>query len=197
MAASEPFGTARRRRRPGREARWAEPSVLVAPPLLNSLRETLHDRLRTRLVAPCEPRESAAVAGAGYAAPHQVWGAPAAADPDGAVEGADMLGSYRVLDLTDDRGQLASFILATIGAEVILVEPPGGSAARRRGPFARGEAPPEHPLTFWAWNRGKRSVVLALTPPAGTAELARLAAAADVVFESGAVPVDLAALRAA
>jgi crotonobetainyl-CoA:carnitine CoA-transferase CaiB-like acyl-CoA transferase len=108
-----------------------------------------------------------------------------------------MLEHYRVVDLTDERGNLAAFILAGLGADVILVEPPGGSAGRRRGPFACDVDDGEHSLTFWGWNRGKRSVVLDLETAEGQAELTRLCAGADVVFESGAVPVDLAALRAA
>ena len=108
-----------------------------------------------------------------------------------------MLGMYRVLDLTDDRGHLAAFILGGLGAEVILVEPPEGSPARRIGPFAGGEEHPERSLTFWAWNRGKRSVVLDLTTDEGMAALRRLAATADVVISSDAHPVDLDELRAA
>ncbi len=108
-----------------------------------------------------------------------------------------MLTPYRVLDLTDERGQLAGAMLAGLGAEVILVEPPGGSSARRRLPFANGDPDPERSLTFWGWNRGKRSVVLDLTTAAGHADLTRLAGDADVVIESGAAPVDLAALGAA
>jgi crotonobetainyl-CoA:carnitine CoA-transferase CaiB-like acyl-CoA transferase len=108
-----------------------------------------------------------------------------------------MLGNCRVLDLTDDRGHLAAFILASMGADVILVEPPDGSAARRRGPFAGGTEHPERSLTFWAWNRGKRSVVLDLATSEGEAALGRLSAGIDVLFESGAVPVDLPALRSA
>ena len=50
---------------------------------------------------------------------------------------------------------------------------------------------------FHGWNRGKRSVVVDFDSDAGRAELIRLAGDADVVLESGAVPVDLAALRAA
>src|SRR6516162_390624 len=102
-----------------------------------------------------------------------------------------MLGSYRVLDLTDDRGHLASYILAILGADVILVEPPDGSSARRCGPYAGGEAGPDRSLTFWAWNRGKRSVVVDATTTDGQEQLARLAASADVLFESGAWPLDL------
>lgn len=108
-----------------------------------------------------------------------------------------MLGRYRVVDLTDERGNLAAFILAGLGAEVVLVEPLGGSGGRRRGPFAGGDADSEASLTFWAWNRGKRSVVIDLDTASGQQSLAQLCADADVVIESGAVPVDLAALRRA
>ncbi len=108
-----------------------------------------------------------------------------------------MLERYRVVDLTDERGNLAAFILAGLGADVVLVEPPGGSAGRRRGPFAGDQADPERSLTFWGWNRGKRSVVLDVDDAAGAAALQRLCAEADVVIECGALTVDLAALRAA
>ena len=108
-----------------------------------------------------------------------------------------MLERYRVVDLTDERGNLAAFMLAGLGADVVLVEPPQGSGGRRRGPFAGDGRDPERSLTFWGWNRGKRSVVLDLESDAGRDGLARLCAGADVVIESGAVPIDLAALRAA
>lgn len=40
---------------------------------------------------------------------------------------ARMLSDCRVLDLTDHRAQLAGHILRSLGAEVILIEPPQGS----------------------------------------------------------------------
>ena len=40
---------------------------------------------------------------------------------------AGWLAPYRVVDLTDERGLLAGQILARLGAQVIQVEPPGGS----------------------------------------------------------------------
>ncbi len=46
-----------------------------------------------------------------------------------------LLGAYRVLDLTDDKGELAGRILAGPGAEVIKVEPPTGDPSRMRPPF--------------------------------------------------------------
>ena len=48
---------------------------------------------------------------------------------------AGFLSPYRVLDLTDHRGLLAGRLLAQLGADVIQVEPTGGSSARRVGPF--------------------------------------------------------------
>ncbi len=53
----------------------------------------------------------------------------------GAQGGIDfLLEPYRVLDLTDERGLLAGKILADMGADVLQVEPPGGSPARNGGP---------------------------------------------------------------
>jgi crotonobetainyl-CoA:carnitine CoA-transferase CaiB-like acyl-CoA transferase len=93
-----------------------------------------------------------------------------------------MLSSYRVLDLTDHRGQLAGFILASLGAEVILVEPPEGNPARHRGDG----------LEWWAYNRGKASVVCQTHD-----ELLDLVRDADVLIESEAVldPDELAAVN--
>lgn len=33
-----------------------------------------------------------------------------------------LLGTYRVLDLSDERGHIAGFLLAQLGADVVLVE---------------------------------------------------------------------------
>ena len=71
-----------------------------------------------------------------------------------------MLSPYRVLDLCDDRGHLAGHILAQLGAEVIAVEPPDGQRSRHEGPFAGDVVDPERSLPHWAFNRGKRSVVV-------------------------------------
>ena len=101
-----------------------------------------------------------------------------------------MLSGYRVLDLTDERGQLAGQTLADLGAEVILVEPPGGSRSRRIGPFVDGhEGDQEHSLWFWSYNRGKRSVELDLgLHPGGTAadrdRFLDLVRTADLVIDS-------------
>ena len=73
-----------------------------------------------------------------------------------------MLRGYRVLDFTDERGLLAGQILADLGADVIHIEPPGGSRARRRGPFVDDREDPEGSLLWWAYARNQRSIVLDL-----------------------------------
>ncbi len=95
-----------------------------------------------------------------------------------------MLHGLRVLDLADSFGALCGQILADLGADVILVEPPAGSSARSRAPFWKNEAGPERSLAFWAYARGKRSVVLDLETEAGRAELRRLARGSDFLIES-------------
>jgi crotonobetainyl-CoA:carnitine CoA-transferase CaiB-like acyl-CoA transferase len=95
-----------------------------------------------------------------------------------------MLGAYRVLDLTDERGHVAGSILRQLGAEVIAIEPPGGQSARRMAPFAGDIDDPERSLQHWSYNRGKQSVELDIDAEDGRAELLRLIAGADVLIES-------------
>ncbi len=97
---------------------------------------------------------------------------------------AAMLAGLRVLDLTNERGLLCGQILADLGADVILIEPPGGCSARRLGPFHKDERDPERSLFFWAYARGKRGVVLDLESESGRARLRRLARNADFLIES-------------
>ncbi|MDQ1424856.1 MAG: hypothetical protein QOD72_2354, partial [Acidimicrobiaceae bacterium] len=96
-----------------------------------------------------------------------------------------MLSLLRVIDCTDERGQLAGFMLAQLGAEVVLLEPPGGSSARRCPPFAGDRPDPERGLWHWAYNRGKRSVIADLTTPGGQARLRELASTADLLLWAG------------
>lgn len=102
-----------------------------------------------------------------------------------------MLSDYRILDLTDDRGHFTGLLLAQLGAEVILVEPPGGHRTRHRGPYLDDVADPDRSIEFHAFNRGKRSVVVE-----NHEQLLALAATADVVIASGAIEADLEAMRA-
>jgi crotonobetainyl-CoA:carnitine CoA-transferase CaiB-like acyl-CoA transferase len=90
------------------------------------------------------------------------------------------LDAYRVIDFTNERGLLAGRLLADLGADVTQVEPPGGSSARRVGPFS-----PEGESMFWdAYAANKRGVTCDLDGPDGRQLALRLCAEADVVLES-------------
>jgi len=95
-----------------------------------------------------------------------------------------MLSAYRVLDLTDYRGNLAGLLLAVLGAEVIAIEPPGGSNSRRMGRFIADQPGPERSLIHWSYNRGKKSVVLDLTNAVDRQRFLALVRGADAVIES-------------
>ena len=95
-----------------------------------------------------------------------------------------MLSPYRVLDLTDERGLLCGQVLGDLGADVLRVEPPGGSPARRLGPFYKDEPHPERSLYWWAFNRNKRGVTLDVTRDEGRTLLLRLVERADFLIES-------------
>jgi crotonobetainyl-CoA:carnitine CoA-transferase CaiB-like acyl-CoA transferase len=87
----------------------------------------------------------------------------------------------------------ATKLLADLGADVVKIEPPGtGDAARRRGPFPRGEAHPEKSGLFLYLNANKRGVTLDLTRPAGRAAFERLVADADLLVHN-VHPTEMAA----
>ena len=74
-------------------------------------------------------------------------------------------------------------LLASLGADVIKVEPPKvGDASRRRGPF-QGDVPhPERSGTYLYLNTGKRGVTLDLDDPQGRGMLRQLALGTDVII---------------
>src|ERR1700734_3372058 len=89
------------------------------------------------------------------------------------------LAGVRVLDLTAGRGEMCGRLLADLGADVLLVEPPGGSASRRAGPAAAGVS-----LQFAVHNANKRSVVLDWRQAAGRGRRLGLVRAAHILIES-------------
>ena len=95
-----------------------------------------------------------------------------------------MLNPYRALDLTTERGLLCGQILADLGADVIKIEPPGGSSARKLGPFYQDQEDAENSLYWWAYNRNKRGVTLDITRSEGQDLLRRLARDAKFLIES-------------
>jgi crotonobetainyl-CoA:carnitine CoA-transferase CaiB-like acyl-CoA transferase len=96
-----------------------------------------------------------------------------------------MLSHLRVIDRTDGGCLLAGQILADLGADVIQVEPPGGSPARRSGPFRGGAPDPDRSLHWLGYGRGKRSIALDLSLERDRTTFGDLLRTADVLLESG------------
>jgi benzylsuccinate CoA-transferase BbsE subunit len=95
------------------------------------------------------------------------------------------LAGIRVIDRSGPEGNYCGKLFAELGADVILVEPPGGTALRGEPPFAAGrEGDPEASLRFLAYNTSKRSVALDLGQAAGQEILRDLASAADLLIET-------------
>ena len=94
------------------------------------------------------------------------------------------LSDCTVLDLTEGGINWCGKVLADFGADVIKVEPPGGSPTRKIGPFVGGTSGEERSLFWAAYCVNKRSVVIDLAEPAGLARFRRLADEADILIES-------------
>lgn len=85
---------------------------------------------------------------------------------------SELLTGLRVLDLSLwQPGHYTTQLMASLGAEVIKVEPPGGDRMRSQGD------------RFYCFNGYKRSVLADLKTPEGLARVLALAAEAEVVVE--------------
>ena len=112
------------------------------------------------------------------------------------------LHDIRVLDLTDESGAFAGRILADLGADVVMIEPPEGVGMRRRLPGLGDDLPvAERSFAHQYFNANKRSVVIGddpttlrgwaesadvvlATPPFRLPYASALAANSDVVYAS-------------
>ncbi len=104
------------------------------------------------------------------------------------------LDGVRVLDLADQSGAYCGKLLADMGADVVNVEPPGGAAMRRIGPFfaggdaratdARDANEVNRSLFFSHYNTSKRSVTLDLEALHDRERFLQLTEGADIVIET-------------
>ena len=94
------------------------------------------------------------------------------------------LSGVRVIELADEKAEYCGLTLAGLGADVIKVEPPGGSSTRQIGPFYKDQEDPEGSLFFWQYNRGKRSVELDLNQEKDRTHFTALLESADILLES-------------
>ena len=85
-------------------------------------------------------------------------------------------------------------LLASLGADLVKVEPPkSGDPSRRRGPFPGDDPHPERSGMFLYLNTGKRGVTLNIDDSQGREMLRQLAAGVDVVIHDS--PPALATAR--
>lgn len=99
-------------------------------------------------------------------------------------EASGLLLPYRVLDLTDEKGQFCAKILGDMGADVIKIEPPGGCSARNIGPFYKDVAHSEMSLFWSSYNANKRGITLNLETMDGKDLFKRLIRSTDIMIES-------------
>lgn len=96
------------------------------------------------------------------------------------VAAEPLLAAVRVLDLCDETGDGVTRLLADLGADVIKIEPPGGSPARHARPTLDGVSVP-----FALHNANKRGTVLDPADDGDRDLFFELAAGADILVDSG------------
>lgn len=94
------------------------------------------------------------------------------------------LAGVRVVELAREPIAWAGKLLADMGADVILVEPPGGDPSRNYPPFLDDEPGPDRSLYWWHYHTSKRGVVADLDGEAGRERFRALMATADVLLEA-------------
>ena len=95
------------------------------------------------------------------------------------------LRGLRVVELAREPIALAGKLLADMGADVILVEPPGGDPSRNYPPFVDDDPSGEdRSLYWWHYHTSKRGVVIDLVDERGRERFRSLVATADVVLEA-------------
>lgn len=94
------------------------------------------------------------------------------------------LRGIRVIELANERIAFAGKLLADMGADVILVEPPGGDPARGYPPFLDDTPGPDRSLWWWHYHTSKRGVTLDLDRSEDQARFKALVAEADILLES-------------
>ena len=97
-------------------------------------------------------------------------------------EAESALTPYLILDLTEGGCMVGGRLLADLGADVIKIEPPGGSPSRT-GPYYKNCVAPEKSLFWWAYNTNKRGITLDITKAEGRKIFKNLVLKADAVLE--------------
>jgi crotonobetainyl-CoA:carnitine CoA-transferase CaiB-like acyl-CoA transferase len=93
-----------------------------------------------------------------------------------------LLEGVRIIELASERISFAGKLLADLGADLILIEPPEGDPSRGYPPYLDDQPGANRSLYFWHYNTSKRGVTLALDrEPDRFKQLMRTA---DILIES-------------
>jgi crotonobetainyl-CoA:carnitine CoA-transferase CaiB-like acyl-CoA transferase len=94
-----------------------------------------------------------------------------------------LLPQMRILDLTEGGCMLGGRLLGDAGADVIKIEPPGGTDSRI-WPYYQNTGDPQKSLFWFTYNANKRGITLDLKKPEGRKLFKKLASSADIILES-------------
>lgn len=100
-----------------------------------------------------------------------------------------LLQGLRVIEVAHATTEHAGRALAQLGAEVFLVEPPGGSPTRARRPYVATADPSRRSIPFLARNAGKKSAVFDPGRREDRAAFGALAAGADALVAPLGAPL--------
>ena len=103
--------------------------------------------------------------------------------PSDASAESTALNGLSVLDFTGRMGGYCGLLLANLGAEVILIESPGGDPMRAEGPFKDNFSHLEKSLSFAAYHTNKRGITIDIEQDSGRQTLGSLARHADALIE--------------
>ena len=94
------------------------------------------------------------------------------------------LAGIRVLELAGPMSQYCGKLFAELGADVIFIEPRGGSTLRNAAPFIGDQPGPDRSLPFAYFNTSKRGITLDLETAEGQKLFRELAAEADLIIDT-------------
>src|SRR5205085_10380688 len=93
------------------------------------------------------------------------------------------LQGIRVVELASEHAAFGGKLMADLGADCIVVEPPGGHWSRGFAPFADDHHSPDTSVWWWHYNTSKRGVTIDLATPSGRDAFRALCRGADGVLE--------------
>ena len=95
-----------------------------------------------------------------------------------------VLTGLRVVEIANERIAFAGKLLADMGADVILVEPPGGDPSRQYPPYLDDEPGEDLSLYWWHYHTSKRGITLDLDEENDRDTFRKLIEKTDVLLES-------------